>query len=300
MNPISARPYDKPSDLRLMQDLVAEAWALEGAPQERHVGDLAWTRYQHTGKEDEWKLRLWEREDGRLAAWAWLVLPGTLDFQVHPELRGGEVHDEVLDWLAAEAEADELTASALDRDTASVEVLRRHGYREAEPEFPFVHLLRDLDEPIDEPVVPDGYELRSVRGPDDLERRVEVHRAAFHPSRVTTESYANAMRAWPYRAELDCVAEASDGSFASYCLVWLDERNGVGELEPVGTHPDHGRRGLASAVCRYALLRLAGGGARHAVVYARADAAYPVPRRLYESIGFRKVARLLEFRRTRA
>ena len=282
-----------------MQDLTAEVWALEGPPHERHVGDLAWTRYPHTGKEHEWRVRLWERNDGRLAAWAWLFLPETLDMEIHPELRGGSVHDEVVACFEAEAEGDELVASALDRDVATIELLRRRGYVEAEPEFPFVHLLRDLAEPIDEPSVPPGYSLRTVRGPEDVVRRVDVHRAAFHPSRVTAESYANAMRAWPYRPELDCVVEAPDESFASYCLIWLDERNRVGELEPVGTHPDYERRGLASAVCRFALRRLRDLGGEAAVVYARADAAYPGPKRLYESIGFRPSARLLEFRRSR-
>jgi ribosomal protein S18 acetylase RimI-like enzyme len=283
-----------------MQDLTAEVWALEGPPHERHVGDLAWTRYQHTGKEHEWRVRLWERPDGRLAAWAWLFLPGTVDVEIHPEHRGGPLHDEILDWLESEAETEEVVVSALDRDRATIETLCRRGYVEAEPEYPFVHLLRALEAPIPAPVVPDGYALRSVRGADDLERRVDVHRAAFHPSRVTVESYANTMRAWPYRPELDSVVEAPDGSFASYCLIWLDDRNGAGELEPVGTHPDHERLGLASAVCRFGLLRLRELGAGHAVVYARVDAAHPGPKRLYESIGFRPLARLLEFRREHA
>ena len=52
---------------------------------------------------------------------------------------------------------------------------------------------------------------------------------------MTTEGYAAAAAAWPYRPELDWVVEAPDGSFAASCLVWLDEENGVALLEPVGT-----------------------------------------------------------------
>jgi ribosomal protein S18 acetylase RimI-like enzyme len=149
------------------------------------------------------------------------------------------------------------------------------------------------------PRVPDGFRLRTVRGQEDLETRVAVHRAAFHPSRVTAESYRNVMRAYPYRADLDCVVEAPDGSFASYCLVWLDEAVGVGELEPVGTHPDYERRGLASAVCRFALGRLQALGASTAIVSARGDNAYPAPKKLYESIGFRQRTRSQEYRKVR-
>jgi hypothetical protein len=45
----------------------------------------------------------------------------------------------------------------------------------------------------------------------DPARRVAVHRAAWHPSRVTVDSYRNVMAAWPYRATLDWVIEAPDG-----------------------------------------------------------------------------------------
>jgi ribosomal protein S18 acetylase RimI-like enzyme len=73
----------------------------------------------------------------------------------------------------------------------------------------------------------------------------------------------------------------------SYGLVWLDAVNGVGEFEPVGTHQDFRRMGLARAVCLHAMHRLRAAGASTAIVYARGDAAYPVPARLYEALGFR-------------
>ncbi len=59
--------------------------------------------------------------------------------------------------------------------------------------------------------------------------------------------YACVRAAWPYRQDLDCVVEAPDGTIAAYALAWLDEANGVGELEPVGTHAAHQQR-AASAV----------------------------------------------------
>ena len=111
------------------------------------------------------------------------------------------------------------------------------------------------------------------------------------PSRVTVESFTKLQTAWPYRADLDCVVEAPDGSFAAYCLAWLDDENRVGELEPVGTHPDHRRRGLASAVCRFALHRLREEGAERAIVYSLAGSDATA---LYESIGMREHARSLE------
>ena len=106
------------------------------------------------------------------------------------------------------------------------------------------------------------------------------------------------MRETPaYRADLDCVVIAPDGSVAAYTLAWLDALNGVGELEPVGTHVDHQRRGLGRAVNVYALHRLREEGATSALVACRGDEAYPAPCKLYESVGFREWSRYLAFRR---
>jgi ribosomal protein S18 acetylase RimI-like enzyme len=133
-----------------------------------------------------------------------------------------------------------------------------------------------------------------VAGDEDVERRVDVHRAAFTPSRVVPESYRRVMRAWPYRADLDRVVEAPDGSFAAFALAWLDEENGVGELEPVGTRPAERRRGLARAACLSALAAARDVGAGTAVVYANVGSG---AERLYASLGFRSVARHVRFRR---
>lgn len=280
-----------------MQELVSEAWRLEGPLVERHIGDVAWGRYHIADREDEWRIRVWE-EDGALVAWAWLFLPATLDFQLHPQRR--ELLDPVLDWFEIEAgDAAALETSALVEDSAMVSGLERRGYLRAGLDEPFfAGLTRDLDD-VDATTPPPGFAVRSVRGEEDLDRRVAVHRAAWAPSRVTTESHRDLMSAWPYREELDCVVEAFDGSFAAYCLAWLDEANAVGELEPVGTDPRFARRGLAAAACWFALGQLRRLGARSCVVYARGDDAYPGPLRLYESLGFRRYAEAVTFRRLR-
>jgi ribosomal protein S18 acetylase RimI-like enzyme len=127
-----------------------------------------------------------------------------------------------------------------------------------------------------------------VRGEQELAERTNVHRAAWAPSQLTEEKVRRLMRTWPYRPELDCVGVAPDGSFASSTLAWLDDRNRVGEFEPVGTAPAHRRLGLGRAVNVFALAQLRSAGAESAVVYCRGDAAYPVPKLLYESVGFRR------------
>jgi GNAT superfamily N-acetyltransferase len=261
----SARPFASDTDLRAMQRLVQECWRLEGPKVLQHVGDLAWGATMHAGREAEWERRLWE-QDGSVVAWAWLRRPAELDFQIHPDRRG-DLRDAVLSWFEGAAEGDgPLETYALEDDSETLAALERRGYRRS-ASVAYPYHVRGLEE-LDEPRPAAGYRLRHVLGEDDLRERVEVHRAVWHPSRVTEESYRTVMATWPYRPELDCVAEASNGSFGAYTLVWYDDENRVGELEPVGTHPDHRRRGLASAVILDALRRLREAGAETAVVYA--------------------------------
>jgi ribosomal protein S18 acetylase RimI-like enzyme len=80
-----------------------------------------------------------------------------------------------------------------------------------------------------------------------------------------------------------CAIEAPDGRFAASALLWPDDENGVGELEPVGVREEFRRRGLGAAVCTFALRRWYDEGGREAIVYCIAAEA----RALYESLGFR-------------
>jgi ribosomal protein S18 acetylase RimI-like enzyme len=272
-----------------MQELVSASFALEKPLVAHHVGDLAWARYQHVGREDDWRIRLWERES-EAVGWAWLELPGELDLHTHPAHRR-ELVPEIVAWAAAEA-GDDLRVWAYDRDDATMEALVAAGFSPlAEGAFDVLALA--LDERLPEPELPAGFRLRHIEGEADLDRRVAVHRAAYHPSRVTKESYANVMAAWPYRPELDWVVEAPEGRFASFCLAWLDESTAVGELEPLGTDSEFQRRGLARAVCLGALQALAEHGADTAIVYA----GHPAAAALYCSLGFRPIGRRVRLRR---
>jgi ribosomal protein S18 acetylase RimI-like enzyme len=299
---ITSRPYETDTDLRRMQSLQQELWSLEGERTHTHIGDLAWWSTMHVGREGEWKRRLW-LDGERCVAWAWLDRPASLDYEVHRDHRGCALHEELLDWFEAEAENGGLQAWAMDGDDASLELLVRRGFAQPDPHKWYAYYVQDLEQhrglATDCCKVPKGFRLRTVRGDDDLHERVEVHRAAWEPSRLTEESYRNVMRIWPYRPDLDCVLEAPDGTFAAYVLCWYDDVNRVGEFEPVGTHPGYRRRGLGAAVCAYALQRLREEGAEKAIVYAGGRDEDLRARALYESIGFRRHTRMTELRKER-
>jgi ribosomal protein S18 acetylase RimI-like enzyme len=276
-------------DVRKMQKLVQDAWRVAGPRVEWHVGDVAWGRWHHAGREREWKVELWD------GAWTWLRLPANeLDWLVHPERKGSDLHARLLEWFEEEAEGEgPLRTWSFADDEATLAVLAAAGFSPEANGKPMSFNARELGGEA-ERRLPDGFRFRTV-SEDDLARRVEVHRLVWHPSRVTEESYANVMRAWPYRTDLDCVVEAPDGRLAAYALAWYDNANRVGELEPVGTHPDFRRRGLGAAVCRYAFGRLRDAGAEQVVVYSNAEPA----QQLYESLGFRRHSLLVPFTKVR-
>jgi ribosomal protein S18 acetylase RimI-like enzyme len=273
-----------PAERRRIQALITELWRLEGPYVATHVGDVAWGS---THRPDvHWRARIWE-EGGRAAAAAWLRAPGELEYELLPEHRDGALEEQILGWAQAPL------TYALSTDRRRLAFLEEHGYEPAADVKSLDCHVLDLQQSVAFPEVPPAFRPRTV-GPADLDRRVAVHRAAWEPSRVTVESYREVMAAWPYRADLDCVVEAPDGSFAASCLAWLDAENRVGELEPVGTAPAYRRRGLASAVCRFALARLHEEGAASAIVYSNT----PEAKALYLSLGFREHAQVLALRKS--
>jgi ribosomal protein S18 acetylase RimI-like enzyme len=287
------RPYSGQDDLRRMQALTRRLWSQACR---WHSGELVWLRFQHIGREAEWRTCLWEHGD-EVVAWAWVTLPGHLDLHVDPA--HAEVAGEILRWFDDVADGDGRTVTVLDAEADLIHVLRRDGYHERTTGPYFIHLRRSLVD-LPEPRIPDGYTLRSVRGESDAGVRAAVHRAAFSrpggpPSSVSADGYLRVMRARPYRAELDWLVEAPDGTPAASSLGWLDEHNRVAVLEPVGTDPGHRRRGLASAASLAALHAARRLGAESARVCARGDDDYPSARATYASLGFRRYARNVTF-----
>lgn len=270
-----------PDIVAAMQQLAVEQRRIVAERAPWHVGDLAWGTRRDEGAEHEWRIRLWV-EDGRTVAWSWLRQSGLLDHDVHPD------HLHLLDEILREPRAH--AACAFEDDAESRDALARHGFTAAGNQTHFN--VRDLAAPPEPPPLPPGFTYR-VATAADIGERVSIHREVWEPSQVTEASYAAVRRQWPYRESLDCVIEAPDGRFAAYCLLWPDDANGVGELEPVGVRPEFRRRGLGAAVCTYALRCWHGEGGRGAIVYCANTPACA----LYESIGFRRHATLVEYRR---
>lgn len=125
--------------------------------------------------------------------------------------------------------------------------------------------------------------------PDDCQRIADLLNAAFGRTFHNAAEYRNFTRHAPcFRRELDLVVEAPDGTLAAYVGIPYDPVNRCGIFEPVCTHPDHRRRGLAAALMQEGLRRLRAIGAVEATV----DTGDRIPaNRFYDSLGFTEAYR---------
>jgi GNAT superfamily N-acetyltransferase len=232
------------------------------------------------------------RSDGEIVAWA-APAHGELSLIVDPARPA--LITEALDWTRSLSGRD-LDVVVLDHEAHLVDHLVGAGYT-ADPDVP--HFLAHHRELADLPPVPDladGFTIRAVRGEEDIARRVAVHREVWAPSSFTEEKYRALTTRWPYRSEFVRVVEAPDGRVVAYVLGWYDDGNRCGEFEPVGTLAEFRRRGLSRAVSLSVLHAFRDAGATTALVYARGDDGYPIPRQVYGALGFRPHARTILYR----
>lgn len=286
-----------PGDLRAMQQMCSRLWT----PSSRfHPGQLAWSRHYRPVEPDQVTdgeaISLW-RDGSSVIGFGWAEAPDWLELQVDPA--HPDVAEEVVEWFEEWSDAESQSALVMEGDVAEA-ALAAAGFEPDPDAWFFTHHLLDLAELPTVPVV-EGYSFRAVPESGETSARAACHVRSwsdFGPSAVTPQSYAALMAAWPYRADLDWVAVDGDGDLVASCLVWLDPETGVGLVEPVGCVPEHRGRGLAGAVTLAALRHLRRVGGRLALVSPRGDDDYPGPRRLYQSLGFRPVARTKTWRRS--
>jgi mycothiol synthase len=90
------------------------------------------------------------------------------------------------------------------------------------------------------------------------------------------------------------IVRAADGTLAAYCMSWWDPRSASVEIEPLGTHPDHRRSGLARAIVHEVARRAWQLGARYVLVWG--TTSNPEAKALYLSAGMRVRRVLRDFR----
>jgi GNAT superfamily N-acetyltransferase len=297
------------ADVQLMRGLAQRVTAVRPdlVNSDASFGELAWNWGRgHAGDGASWRRRLWF-SGGELVAWGWARLPrrvrrndgsvkdvtgACLAYQVHPDHAG--LVDEVIDWYGGTAAGIERTVVPSAADEFALRRWAAHGY-ETDPASlgdagSWTQLNeRDLTD-VERPVLPDGFRFRTAdeAGP---EAAVQAHLDAWSPSAYTAEGYQGVRQTAGYRGDLHVLVEAPDGTMASSTIMWLDEANRTAQFEPVGTHRDYRRLGLARAMLLHGMRLARTAGAAHMTVACLGAPGHPRARGLYHGVGFREFTR---------
>jgi mycothiol synthase len=294
------RPYQQDDDYWRVRDFLRSTYRAENA------GLLNWL----VARFDYWRwhgldnilemppdtlLYLWESPDGEIDAVLHAEGLGEAFFEVRPDWRGEAIENALLDaaeqYLAipdGQGQRRLIVWAGAD-DRLRQAVLMQRGYERGDwPEF---QRWRSLETPIlDAPLAP-GYSVRALREVDELPARSWASWRAFHPTEPDDryegwEWYRNIQRCPLYRRDLDLVAVTANGTIAAFCTLWFDDVTRSGMLEPVGTVPEHQRKGLGRSLICEGLRRLRWLGARKAYVGSYGPEAHA----LYEAVGFSEYA----------
>ena len=290
---IHSRKYQANPDFLRVRHFLIETYGITQRPFNWFFDRWDYCRYfvatMRNRDPQQWEddIRVWESDSGQIVGVAsHEANRGEVYLQIHPDRRSLE--DEMMAWseehLVAKREdgSHRLSVRAYDYDTLRHAMLEKRGYQRLD------HVehryRRSLEPPLPKPKVPDGYTVRSLREDDDLsERCLALGRAFRDDTPVDLDVYRSLQSAPGYRLDLDIVIEAPDGSFAAVAIAWYDETNRIGMFEPVGTVPEHQKKGLGQALMYEGFRRLKELGAKTAYVGAGTQ---PEASALYRSVGF--------------
>ena len=213
-----------------------------------------------------------------------------MDVFINPDLRDKHElllpvfqagHQIMRDYLNNNDKADQqVYVDCFHNDTSREALLTKAGFFQKENA---INLTRRRLENLQEAPLPDGFTIRSATL-DDAVQLANVHNKSF-TSKWTADIYRNEVMLKPgYAPEREFVVVAPDDTFAAFTVTWLDDSNKVGLFEPVGTHEDYRRMGLARALMTRVMQEMRDKGMVEAEVGYGTD--NPASKALYLGLGF--------------
>lgn len=303
-NRATFRNYDPVQDFLPIRDFLVNTWRAFGKQYNWRLERWNYARYFVVPFLGTYRQKNPNPEDGRQAISFWERIIGVWENEQRDIV--GVVTAEYAElghaFMQQHPQHPSLLAEMLDYAENTLidkkkNMLRIHIY---EHDKPFQSLAcargyqKDVEHPeydsefvvghLPEPQLPDGYRVRSMAEENNLKLRCQVVGRGFNHTDPTEWpsifSYQELQKAPDYRKDLDLFIVDPDDTYAACCIAWYDEKNKMGILEPVATHPDFRGRGLGKEVVMEGVRRLAMRGAERVWVGSG--------QRFYEAIGFTK------------
>ena len=217
------------------------------------------TNSHHNNRDElplwEKTIGIWENKDGDIVGVVHSENeePGEAFIQIHPDYT--TLYDEMVTYIETYL-ADKVgnvgyvKLYIYDDNEQLKKIAYARGYRKLASGTPILeYIIGDIPEL----QLPKDFRIKSVLDEDDVEKRRKAYAIAFGshygPSAWSPASAFKIMQEAPdYRKDLDLFVVGSNGEYASFCTVWIDVKNKYGNFEPVGTHVEYRRMGLARAV----------------------------------------------------
>jgi ribosomal protein S18 acetylase RimI-like enzyme len=287
---MAVRPYED-ADMPRLLDTFASWIAEAGCCGYDHIGELVPRIYENLrGRCPVGELvHLWEA-DAQIAGLTICLRSGdTFDVFTAPSLRGTSAEVQMLKsaagttarYMAGAGAGPHVLTEVFSNDTERVRLLAELGFRK----FRTWHhgRQREFAGPVGVPLLPRGFLVRGGR-PDDADMLADARNHSFGDNWTGDQYRSQVMEKPGYDAAREIVAVSPDGRIAAFADYWTDALNKTGHFEPVGTHREFRRLGLARVVMLHAMKEMRALGM--STVTVNHDAENVAAGKLYEALGF--------------
>lgn len=284
MNHITSRIYEDEKDFQIIIDLLTKFRPAEHLNDYPVKVDIEENLASASACANT---RIWF-DDGQPIAWAYVDDFNNLRWEIngqYDELIGVELvawGESCIRRMPPNSESNALDASCREDYTERISSLKRYGFRQTEGTS--IAMKRDLSMPISKPQLPQGFTIRPIKGTDEAEAVASIHRAAFGTEYMTTENRLAIMNTSEYDPSLDLLVIAPDETVAAYCSCSVNDQTKIGFTDPVATHPNHQRMGLARALLLRGMQMLKERGMKSAHLGTSGDNI--AMQKTAESVGF--------------
>ncbi|MFC1712135.1 GNAT family N-acetyltransferase [Candidatus Poribacteria bacterium] len=267
-----------------MWELLVESYAITGKPHNWFFSRLENWRYASPEKPPTHfmnEVHLWRNEASELVGFCISEhSENSTHLQIHPDYRFVEA--DMLSWIercwAKDKERIETYAGLYDPERQ--ELLAQQGYEDIGDNG----YVREYDLSKTYPVValPQGFRIEAMSENCNYSSRIAVESKTFDSAFINQEWFDGKSSAPSYSSDLDFSVVSPEGEHLAFCLAWIDHKNQIAEIDPVGTHPDYQRRRFAKAVVSECFRRLRARGVRYAYIGSGPEPY--ISNRLYESL----------------
>lgn len=233
-----------------------------------HIVDMPY-RIASIWQDQGCEIGIWEK-DSQVIGWA-IFQPAwwNLDFVVHPSCRGSLLEQEIFSWGVeqmlkyANHTGEEFKGSVeLFEDTpnAAQTIYNLQAVGFTPFDWSIYRFELELSGELPAEQLPKEYKIRPLQGKSEVQTYVDLHQAAFGSEKMTT-AWRNRILLQPaYRSGIDLIIENEAHLPVGFCICWM--REDIGQIEPLGVHPDYQKLGLGRALEKAAHHILGTHGAR--------------------------------------